>query len=128
MDKKMRKHKSKQNKVVNALDYPNMELFAFPSDSSMAELSLDMENMPFSESVERIPSYLTDVIDRVDIWEEVKKHLTSLEFQAFELMYRYQYRHGDIIKIMNIKGSSLTKCIKNATIKLQKVFSIKPQN
>jgi RNA polymerase sigma factor (sigma-70 family) len=125
-----RKHKGRpRGEIVNALDHPGMELQVPPSEYTMLpEFTVDAETLKLFEPIIHSTKPVREALERVDLWEEIRKHLTDREFQIFELRYRYSFQSTEIAKIANITDSVVSKHLSNARDKLKKAMNSEPEN
>lgn len=116
--------KKKPKRVVNAMDHLDMPMLPLPSEGTLLpEFSTDrLDGIITAESGSRIGGDIYCLGQSMDLWPEIKKHLTAREFQVFEFTYRYQMPYHDIVKIMHITASSVYKLLAKAEAKLQKTF------
>lgn len=122
--KKRRHHKSK---IVNVVDHLDKEIVNVGEDSTeLFQMSEDIQdiliNIPEAEPREASES-LAEIPNIVDMWKEIKRHLTGFEYQLFELRYRFQRKPLDIAKLVGYDPASVTRTLQKATIKLRSAFS-----
>jgi len=127
MGSKRRHHR--KGEIVNGMDYPDAEFSVPPPEyTSLPEFTVDAETLQVFEPVIHSTRPVREALERVDIWEEIRKHLTAREFQVFELRYRYGYQSTEIAKIADIADSVVCRHLANARKKLQKAMNRDVQN